>query len=75
MAKNDAVQQYGAACSRRACARVELAADPAALMRIMMAASAELISRNSFLVKTHLYIFPGIKYQYSEIALINMEMV
>jgi len=56
MDRNDAVQQYGGACSRRARPRVELAADSAALMRIMMAASAELISADSILMKTHLYL-------------------
>ena len=55
MAQNDAVQQHGGACSRHTCPRVGLTADSAALMRIMIAASAELISADSILTKTHLY--------------------
>jgi len=56
MAQNDAIQHHGGVCSRHARPRVGLTADLAAqsLMRIMMAASAELISANSILMKTHL---------------------
>ena len=54
MAQNDAIQHHGGVCSRHACPRVGLTADSAALMCIMMAASAELISANSILMKTHL---------------------
>lgn len=46
---------------------------PVALMRMVIATLAELISANSILVK-HTYT-PGIKYQYSEIALIDMKWV
>ena len=55
MAQKDAVQQHGGVCSRRARPRVGLVADLAALMHIMMAASAKFISANSILMKTHLY--------------------
>ena len=55
MAQNDAIQQHGGACSRHARPRVGLTADSASLMHIMMAASAELISADSILTKTHLY--------------------
>ena len=50
-------------------ARMGLAADSADLMRMVMAELAELISADSILIS------PGIKYQYAEIALINMELV
>jgi len=55
MAQHDAVQQRGGVCSRHARPRVGLVADSAALMHIMMAASAELISADSIFMKTHLY--------------------
>jgi len=56
MALKIACNSTGGAYSRHACPEVGLAADSAALMRIMMAASAELISADSILVKTHLYL-------------------
>jgi len=52
MAQNYAVQQHRGACSRHTHPRVGLAEDLAALMHIMMAASAELISADSILMKT-----------------------
>jgi hypothetical protein len=55
MAQNDVVRQHWGAHSVRARPRVGLAADSAALMRIVMAALAELISADSILIKPHLY--------------------
>ena len=57
MAPNDVVTQHGGACSGRARPKVELTGGSAALIRIMMAKLAELISADSIFVKTHLY--PG----------------
>jgi len=51
-----ACNSTGGAYSGHTHPEVGLAADSAALMRIMMAASAELISADSILVKTHLYL-------------------
>ena len=47
----------GGAYNGHACAKVALTAGSAALMRIMMAELAELISADSTFAKTHLY--PG----------------
>ena len=52
-----------------------LAADLAALMHIMMATSAEFMYLHQLHSCENTLISLGIKYQYSEIALINMERV
>jgi len=57
MALKIACNSTGGAHSRHAHPEVGLAADSAALMHIMMAASAELISTDSILMKTHLYLW------------------
>ena len=57
MNQKDVVPQYGGICSRCTHPKAELMAGSAALMRIMMAELAELISANSIFMKTYLY--PG----------------
>jgi Fe-S cluster biogenesis protein NfuA len=56
MNQKDVVPQYGGACSGCAYPKVELMAGSAALMRIMMAELAEIISADSIFAKTHLYL-------------------
>jgi len=56
MALKIACNSTGGAYSGHARPEVGLVADLAALMHIMMATSAELISADSILVKTHLYL-------------------
>jgi hypothetical protein len=53
--KNLLCDSTGGECSGHACPRVGPAADAAALMRIVMAELAELISADSILIKLHLY--------------------
>ena len=55
MALKIACDSTGGACNRHASPKVGSAADSATLMRIMMAASAKIISADSILTKTHLY--------------------
>ena len=50
------LEVHAVAYNRHACPKVELMAGSAALMRIMMAELAELISADSIFTKTYLYL-------------------